>query len=122
MSIDPRVNKLDVRVDNLEKVVSQLVALMSTLEKDVKAKINTGELARSEARMEELIRDNSRLINDIQRQLALVVLPETSRYYLERSEVEDFRSNFNRLQAVLATVEQLHKNLVAYNAGLTQRN
>lgn len=107
--------------EEMKIVRNQIEALQVTvnqLTQDVNARPKLSDLARSEEELSAQIRNNSTLINQLERQLATVVVPGDTRYYLTQQEVSDFRSNFAKLLATMADFERLYNNLVAYSANL----
>jgi prefoldin subunit 5 len=83
---------------------------------DTKPKLS--DITRTENSLNSKISDNAGEIVSIQRQLALVILPDDPRYYLTQEEVSSFQSNLSKLLAMMTSFEQLYKNLVAYSANL----
>jgi septal ring factor EnvC (AmiA/AmiB activator) len=112
------IDQLEVKVKNLETKIQGLSTIVNKLNTDLLLKSNATDLNRIRAELYELINDNSELISKIDEQLAKVILPEDTRYYLEESEVSDFQSNFNKLKAMMIQFDRLYKNLVAYEANL----
>lgn len=98
--------------------IEALQDLLAELKQDINSRPMLSDIDSSETNLEAQIRDNSTLINQLERQLSKVVLPEDTRYYLSQTEVADFRSNFGKLLAMIASFEKLYKNLVAYSANL----
>lgn len=106
--------KKDIAV--LQEQVKNLTTLFGSA-------VTLSDLGLSEKRLKTLTSNNGELINEIQQKLSLVVLPNDTRFFLEQSEIEDFRNNFQKLVAMIADVEILYKDMVSYvsNATLRQR-
>lgn len=95
------------KIDTLQTTINQLI-------QNVNSRPKLSDLSRVEALLQESIGNNSELINDLDRKLATVILPEDTQYYLEQTEVATFRSNFSKLLAMIAKFEKLYSSLVAY--------
>ena len=107
--------QLTQEVQQLRSAVTTLQTQLAELNQNTNSRVRLSDLARSETELNSKIQDNSTLIVRIEEQLSKVKLPDDTRYYLEESEVNNFRANFNKLLAMLASYEQLYKNLVAYS-------
>lgn len=113
--------ELTNQLEIIKKDIASLQTQVKNLEKLYGAAITTSELGLTEKTLKTLINNNGELINELQQKLALVILPNDTRFFLEKSEVEDFRSNFQKLTAMMADVEQLYKDMVAYLANATTK-
>ena len=107
--------QLTAEIQQLRTTVNGISAQLSELKQNINSRPMLSDLSRSEANLSDQIKANSELITKIEQQLATVIVPEDTRYYLEESEVGDFRSNFNKLLAMMASFDQLYKNLAAYS-------
>lgn len=112
---------LSNQLELIKTDIATLKRQVANLEKLYGAAITTTELGLTEKTLKTLINNNGELINELQQKLALVILPDDTRFFLEKSEVEDFRSNFQKLAAMMADVEQLYKDMVAYLANATTK-
>lgn len=111
---DDRVDQVLVRLKNVEQNVNTLANIVATLERQLKTMVSKSDMINSEEATRLLTTANAEEIRKINTKLATIVLPEDTRFYLETSEVEAFKANFNRLQAMLAEVQALYKNVVAF--------
>lgn len=108
--------QLEAKIMTLETKVKGLQSQINTLNTKLLARSTTSDLRRTETIIKELIRDNAKLIGDLEEKLAKIILPENTRYYLEQGEVSQFQSNFNQLRAMMASFKKLYDSLVAYTA------
>lgn len=115
---DKTNSQLDTELQQLKGIVQGLSTRVSTLEQDLNARPQRSDLVRSEMALDAKIKSNSELIGQLEQKLEQINLPTDTRYYLSTSEVSDFRSNFNKLLAMMASFETLYKNLVAFSANL----
>ncbi len=104
-SIDTEIKALKRRVTDLEKLLGQ--------------SISQSHLKSSESATRMLINSNAQGIRDIEEKLAKITLPDDTRYYLEESEVQDFRSNFQKMTALMVDVRNLYDQMVAYISNTT---
>lgn len=107
--------QLTVEVQQLRNDVNTLRSQIYELTQNTNSRVKLSDLARSEATLDSKIKDAAELIVTLEEKLGKISLPNDTRYYLEESEVANFRSNFNKLLAMLTSFEQLYKNLVAYS-------
>lgn len=108
----------EIRINKLEKSNSAILATLTKMQNDIDSRIHLSELQKSSEELKILIRDNSKLIVDLQRKLSKVLLPEETRYFLEDGDVASFKSNFSQLKAMMSRFENLYNNLVAYSTQL----
>lgn len=106
-------SQISLKLNTLEKSISDLQFNISKLTDDISSRTMLSDLALQEAELRQLISDNSKLIVNLERRLAQVLLPEDTRYYLEEGEVNAFKSNFSQLKAMMTRFERLYNNLVA---------
>ena len=107
--------QLETELKNLSTAVNGIAGQLNELKQNINSRPMRSDLARSESNQDEKIKANSELITKLEQQLAMVILPDDTKYFLEESEIGDFRSNFNKLLAMMSSFEQLYKNLVAYS-------
>jgi len=107
--------QLTLELQQLRTVVTGLQLSVAELTQNTNSRVMMSDLARSETNLNNKIKDLGEMIVKIEEKLAKISVPDDTRYYLEESEIADFRSNFNKLLAMLASYEQLYKNLVAYS-------
>lgn len=108
--------QLTERLNALESQYQQILLEIQDIGKSLASRVRLSDLSVSEEELKGLIKSNSVLINQLEAKLATVQLPEETKYYLEASEIENFRSNFSKLLAVMANMERLYNNLVAYTS------
>jgi len=104
-AMDADIKALTKRVADLENILGMSVSL--------------SHLKTSEEATKVLINSNAQNIRDIEEKLSKITLPDDTRYYLEESEVQDFRSNFQKLNALMVDVRNLYDQMVAYLANNT---
>jgi len=107
---------LETEVYNLKIIVKGLQEKIAQLEADVQARSYSSEIVRATKSLKSLIKDNSKLIDDIEQKLSKINLPEETRYYLSEGEVSQFQANFNKLRAMMVNFRKLYDSLVAYTA------
>jgi prefoldin subunit 5 len=110
------LEQLTTEIKNLTRALSGLQTQVVSLDSKVSAAVLASDLVTTEKNIEEQIAAVSNTVTKLEEKLARVVLPTDTRYYLDESDISDFRSNFAKLLAMTATFEQLYKNLVAYSA------
>lgn len=115
--LDPDIsNQLKAIKSDIRRLQSQ----MSVLENVIGATATISDLGLTEKRLKQLIHDNSTEITKNQQKLSIVMLPDDTRYFLEESEVEDFRSNFRKLTALMTDVQNLYDSMVSYVSNISK--
>lgn len=104
------------RLVKLEQAIIILSDKVTALEVQLPKYATQGQLKVSESNTKNLINQNSIMINDLQQQLQMVIIPSDTRYYLSSTEIEDFRSNYQTLIAMMADAEKLYRSIVSYVA------
>ena len=112
MSIN--INNVIDRITILETSNRLLTERVKQLEHQLPKYATQGQLKISESNTKNIINQNSILINNIQKQLETISIPDDSRYYLNTTEISDFRTNYQRLIAMIADAERLYQTLIAY--------
>jgi len=113
MSVDS-ISYLNTRIATLENTVVALTARINALEHQLPKYATHGQLKTSEANTKNIINQNSIVINDIQQQLQTISIPSDTKYYLSNTEIEDFRTNYQRLLAMMTDADNMYKALIAY--------
>jgi hypothetical protein len=109
---------LENKIKNIEKDIKTMKTQIASLQTLFGSSPSTSDMNLSENVLRGLINTNRELITDIEERLTKVILPDETRYYLEESEVESFRANFQKLVAMMTDVEQTYDAIVAYTANL----
>jgi len=102
------------RILKLEQAVTILNEKVTWLTAQLPKYATHGQLKTSEANTKNLINQNSIMINDIQKQLTTITIPADTRYYLSTTEIEEFRSNYQTLIAMMSDAERLYRSIVSY--------
>lgn len=103
-TINRELNNINDRITNLQNLFGNSASL--------------SQLKLSEKRLKQLISANDSIVRQLENKLSMINTPEETRFYLEQSEVEDFRSNFQKLAAMIADVNDLYNTMVAYVSNL----
>jgi len=114
------IDQLTIRLNSLEKDLNVLYTLYQNLKSDTDNNVKTSDLATSEASILSQVQDANKLINNLENRLSQISTPSETRYYLEEAEVENFRSNFNKLLAMMSEFQSLYNSLVAFSAKNTE--
>jgi len=102
------------RIAKMEQALYVINDRIVSLESELKKYATHGQLKISESNTKNLINQNSILINDIQKQLTTIVIPTDTRYYLSTTEIDEFRSNYQTLIAMMTDAEKLYRSLISY--------
>lgn len=110
------IEQINKELINIRRDINGIKTSINRLNSDIDSRASSSNLSRDSKELRDLIKSNSTLINFLERKLAKVSLPDETRYYLSGSEVEEFKSNYNKLRAMMVTFDRLYKNLVAYSS------
>ncbi len=113
--------QLENTLKNMQLDIKTVQAQVQNLQNLFGNSVSLSQLKLSENRMRQLIADNSGLITNLEEKLSLVSLPDETKYFLKESEIEDFRSNFQKLAAMIADVNELYVSMVAYVSNLESK-
>jgi len=111
---DTAYNGLLERVNSISKLVSGMQLQIQELQKSVDNRTRISDLRYSENNIMTHVNALKTLTTNLEQRMATIKLPEETRYYLEQSEVDSFRSNFSKLMAMMSEFERLYTSLVAY--------
>jgi len=106
-----RMSKMQSDLDALTYQVSSLLYLAKRL-------VNDQQFYTSEKQLRDSISKVSQSVTKVENKLTTISLPGDTRYYLEKSEIDDFRTNFQKLIAMISDVENLYKSTVSYVTNL----
>jgi len=104
------------KITSLEKTITLISNRLDQVSKILDTTARISDLIKSESSTKETIKSISEVISKIEKKLATIVLPEDTKFFLDKDEVQNFRNNIQQLTAMMAAMEQLYKNLVAYTA------
>jgi archaellum component FlaC len=107
------------QLTRIEKDIDRLKGQIQGLQSLFGNSVSTSQLNLVDNRVRQLISSNAGLISNVEERLSMVALPKETRYYLQESEIEDFRANFQKLAAMIADVNELYDSLVAYVSNTT---
>ena len=113
--IESKFNRITVELSGIKLQIRRIVD-------DLNNKIDANDLNRNITTLKALIDTQSSLISDVENRLSKVVLPEETRYYLKEGEVASFQSNLNTMKAMLANMDKMYKNIVAFQSNLINSN
>jgi len=106
--------EMENRILELETGLRKVQNQVNSLERELGKYATQGHLKTSEANTKNLINKNSMMINNLEQRLETISIPDDTRYYLEATEIEDFRSNYKRLIALMADAEKMYQALITY--------
>jgi len=111
---DVTYNTLLERVNSVEKLTRSMQLQIQEIQTSLNARTRVSDLKSSENELMIHINALKTVTNSIEQRLTTIKLPEETRYYLEQSEVDSFRSNFSKLLAMMSEFQNLYTNLIAY--------
>ena len=97
-SLKTSINSLSSRVNTLENI-SGIYVTQSTQDMAIR-------------QVNDTISDLNKSIGDIENRLKKITLPEDTRYYLDESEITNFRKNFRQLRIMMTEVENSRQAMI----------
>lgn len=97
-SLKTSINSLSSRVSTLENI-SGIYVTQSTQDTAIRT-------------VNDTISDLNKAIGDIENKLKKITLPEDTKYYLEESEISNFRKNFRQLRVMMTEVENSRQAMI----------
>lgn len=93
-------------IETLKKTMNGIVARVEDLESITGAYVTNATMQSAVEELNSSITDINTSISDIDTKLQKITLPSNTRYYLEESEITDFRNHFRQLRAMMADLEK----------------
>lgn len=116
------LEQLETKINNLTNNYTAVKDQLNKITTNLNTKIDNSDLLRNIEELRGLINDCNTSISTLENKLAKIILPEETRYYLKEGEVSSFQSNFNTLRAMMSHLDQLTKNIIAYQTNLGNSN
>ena len=108
------INYLYTLISTIQQDMIDINKRVTKLEHALPKYATHGQLKTSEANTKNIINNNSKLINELQIKLQTVSTPIESQYYLNSTEIEDFRTNYKQLITMMADAENIYQALISY--------
>lgn len=107
--------ELESRVKELENKVKKLSSLLGKTVASLDNASAKTDLVRSETNITGMMNSLSSKVEILENKLTQVQLPEQTKWYLSQNEIENFRSSFAQLKAIMAEFRSLYTGLVSYS-------
>jgi len=110
------LNNQDIynKIISLEQSIKALNGRMDYLQSEMAKYATQGQLKISEANTKNIINSNSQAITLLEEKLNMIVLPDQTKYFLSANEINDFKSNYQSLIAMMTDAERLYQSLITY--------
>lgn len=111
-------------IESLKKIVNGLSERVVDLEDIQGIYVSQSSLQTSLEDMNSSIAGLNTALKSVECKLQKITLPEGTRYYLEESEVTDFRNHFRQLRSMMAELEKSRQAFIrlASRYNLTNSN
>lgn len=108
----PTIQSLDNDIKATQKQVNTLQdSLIKVIDK-LTIYVTKAELASSISEIDQRISDFNTALTEVETKLQNILLPTDTRFFLQESEVTDFRNNFKILRAMMAELENTRKAFI----------
>jgi len=105
--------------EQLEHMMVSMGSRLTAAENEIQGVLRNMQIVINRATLRTVldqVEDKFKLMNEslrvIEAKLAKVLLPDDTRYYLQESEISNFRRNFRQLRMMMATFDRTRKALV----------
>lgn len=99
-------------IESMKKSINSLSGRVSDLENISGIYITESTLSTSIRQVNDTISDLNKVIGGIESKLQKITLPEDTKYYLEQSEISNFRKNFRQLRVMMTEVENSRQAMI----------
>ena len=104
-ALQNQINSLRARVSDSENIIKDIEDKQSIF-------VTKSDLFAEIRSIENLVNDINEALATIENKLAKVFLPADTRFFLEESEITDFRNNFRQLRALTADLEKSRQSFI----------
>ena len=113
-------NEINNRLWAIEQSIVETNKRIDMVISDMAKYATQSQVKLMEANLKNVINANSQAITDLQNKLNAIALPDETRYYLTKTEVEDFRTRYKMLIAMMSDAERLYQSIISYTAQINQ--
>lgn len=105
---------LDSELSKFNKAIVEINKRIDSLQLMFSKTVYISDLRILQRELNDKIQSNNTLVATLESKLNMIKTPEETRYYLEESEVSDFRNNFTKLLTMIADVNDTFTQLSTY--------
>ena len=118
ITVDTLYNQLQSQMN----IINGLSGRITPLESNSGTYISYSSLQSSISELQSNIDSINNTITGIESQLNKITLPSDTRYYLEESEITDFRNHFRQLRAMMSDLEKSRQAFIRLSARYNMTN
>jgi len=93
-------------IESMKRVINGLSERVTSLEQIAGIYVTGSTLQTSLKDITDSITDMNKSISTIEDKLQRITLPSETRYYLQESEITDFRTHFRQLRAMMSELDK----------------
>ena len=109
---EPTITALANAIIGIQNRLDGIEGRLTSLENGVNVYVTASDLETRAVSIENDVADAQSAISQIDEKMVRISLPPDTRYYLEESEITDFRSNFRKLRTFMSDVERSRQSMV----------
>jgi len=109
---DPTLQAIYNSQLTIKKAIASLENRMTTVEGRFSSYVSASDLSSEVSTLSDSISDLNAAITVMETKLQKILLPTDTRYYLETSEISNFRSHFRQLRAFMSEVDRTRQALI----------
>lgn len=114
-SIQDQINQLSFS-HNVNPTLKSLQTQIDDINEKLDIRVTTAELQTAIGEYAQIINDFNSALADVEEKVKNILLPTDTRFYLEESEISDFRSNFRMLRALMTDLEKSRQAFIKLSA------
>lgn len=90
----------------ITKDIETLYNKIASLEEGHQIFVSKAELADQLNQITLVMNDYNKVLSDVETKLSKIILPDNTRFYLESSEITQFRDNFRKLRLLMSELDK----------------
>ncbi|HLD91313.1 MAG TPA: hypothetical protein VI911_09910 [Patescibacteria group bacterium] len=103
-------------IEQLKRTINGLATRISDLETTTGIYVTQSTMQTSLEDVNSSITDMNVIVNNLETKLQKISLPGNTRYYLDQSEITDFRNHFRQLRSMMSELEKSRQAFIRLSA------
>ncbi len=108
----PTIDSIHNTQLSMKKEIEYLKNKLNSLENNLSLYVSNSEMEERLNQITTIMNDYNNVLGSIEEKLGKIILPEDTRYYLETSEITNFRDNFRKLRLMMSDLEKSRTSMI----------
>jgi len=122
MATDPTLNSLQNSINSIRKDDEALLSRIKVIEDRLEVFATRSELLTEVNRINTSLEEFNCALIKVEERLKKIILPEETRFFLQESEITDFRNHFRQLRTFMAELERSRQAFIRLSARFNLTN